>query len=171
MTRIFGLLSALATFVACAPPPLPAADDSDEDSVAPVEPDPIISILFPESGPDMIYCDKFMVVVDIDNYALNPDIYADNELVEGEGHWHLNVPAGLGGAVVPSGVPYTFVDVSEALPDGGTYAFTAQLVDNLHAPLNDIPVSVVEIIIDPDYDEDQDGTMDCIGGSGNGTGY
>lgn len=171
MLRLIGPIFVLMASVACAPPPLPTTEDTAKDSQEPVDVSPSINILFPESGPEMIYCATFMVVVDIDNYDLNPDFYEGLDLVEGEGHWHLNIPAGLGGAVVASGEPYAFVDVTDALPDGGTYAFTAQLVDNQHAPLEGAPVSVVEIVIDPNYDEDGDGMMDCIGGSGSGNGY
>lgn len=172
MLRLLGPLLSLAALLACAPPPLPSSDEVSDDSDEPVVAEPSINILFPESGPEMVYCDKFMVVVDIDNYVLNPGFYdGELDLVEGEGHWHLNIPAGLGGDVVASGVPYAFVDVSEALPNGGTYAFTAQIVDNQRAPRNEVPVSVVEIVVDGTYDPDEDGMLDCIGGSGTGTGY
>ena len=120
---------------ACEPPPYTPTE-------TPVSSTPTIEILFPDPsvGP---YCESFTVVVDIDNFTLNPGFYEEELLpVEGEGHWHLIYPLGNVDAI---GTPYA---VASDTFDPGRYAFTAQLVENNHSPLLGAQVDVVELEID-----------------------
>lgn len=136
----------LGLLVACAPPPLDTAAPAEDQT-------PTIEILFPDPALRP-YCDAFMVVVNIDHLVLNDGFYEEElPLVDGEGHWHLILPNSQVSAL---GVPYGSVD-GDFTP--GTYSFTAQLVDNNHAPLVDAAVDVVEIFIDGDDPA-------CIGGAG-----
>lgn len=145
------IVSALGLFTACAPPPY-------DSSAAPVDEQPTIEIIFPDPGLRP-YCSTFLMVVNIENLILNDGFY-EEELspVEGEGHWHLVLP---NSQVTALGVPYGTVSGEFA---AGTYSFTAQLVDNTHVPLTNIPVDVVEIFIDND-------DPDCVGASAGSMSY
>ena len=52
---------------ACAPPPLPGADDSGFDAG---EASPSIDFVFPHNGLDGTVCEDFFVSVDIDGFEL-----------------------------------------------------------------------------------------------------
>ncbi|MCB9763318.1 MAG: hypothetical protein H6739_26365 [Alphaproteobacteria bacterium] len=159
--RLSLAFTALGLLLGCEPPPYNSDSGGSKT--------PSIDFIFPISSADVVLCNSFMVSVDIDNLTLNPGFYeSELEPTEGEGHWHLNLPAGLGGGVVALGEPYGFVDVSDQNPDPNTtYAFEAELVDNTHVPLPGIAVDVVEVRID-ESDTDGDGNLDCQGG---GAGY
>jgi len=170
--RLSLTIALLSLGLACDPPP----KISVEDTNATVDTTPRVSLLFPQTSTELIYCSSFMAVVDVDNYELYPDPYEPGlEAVEGQGHWHFNIPAGLGGGTIVTGQPYAFVDVSEQDPDPDTlYLFEAVLVDNLHTPIPGISSAVAEIRIDDSFMVDGDSGMvpGCLGGgSGSNADY
>ncbi|MCB9743218.1 MAG: hypothetical protein H6741_14350 [Alphaproteobacteria bacterium] len=169
--RLLLSIAALGLAVACQPPPKISAADSGAASGA-----PSISFIFPETSAEEIYCSTFMAAVDVDNFQLYPEPYEEGlQLVDGQGHVHISVPAGLGGGTVVTGEPYAFVDVSAADPDPDTlYVFEATLVDNAHTPIPGVASAVVEIRIDDTFMVGGDSGMvpGCLGGgSGSGSSY
>lgn len=73
--------------VACAPPPAVELGDGDGE--------PSVAILYPPSGATDIGLDldgvlRFTVVVDINGLTFVP-AHEKDEIVAGEGHWHLDV--------------------------------------------------------------------------------
>lgn len=173
LLKLSSCVLGLALLGACAPP----------DYEVEVDQQPVISVIFPSTDTDAVYCSSFMVTVDIDNL----DVFypADEEpLVEGEGHWHLVLPNSQVRAI---GTPYYFLDGGPEMPDpdnpdgaplreagpdgpfvnGGTYSFRAEMTDNQHAPLADFAPVVFEITID-DESEDEEGNPNCLGGGGGG---
>lgn len=83
-------LTALALLAACAPPDVELGS-GDTGATAPVEADPSIRIIHPVQD-DCFNLDaagalSLFVAVDVDNF----DVVPPGELVDGQGHWHVQL--------------------------------------------------------------------------------
>lgn len=137
---------------ACAPPEIPETTESGDDG------EPSITIIFPESSQEIVYCPTFIVSVDVENFTLT-DIVDGAGATEGEGHWHLLDSADY---IIASSKEYVFVPSSKALSPG-THSLVATLAYNDHQ-LVDPPVAwSVEIVVG---DTQSDGVTPCIGSGG-----
>ncbi len=123
--------------------PLPEITD------AAVTGDPGIRIVSPAPG-DVVSGD-FEVVVEVDNFELNCELYGKPGLI-GIGHYHMNLDTTDGpmmgmAAMMGMGCTQTFQASTEGLEAGSSHMLIALLADNGHAPLMNAEAAMVEITV------------------------
>lgn len=146
------------SLTACAPPPI---DTAIEDPGAPA-----ITIVFPDSDDEKVYCSTFMIAVQIDNFELLP-ANKDAEVVEGLGHWHL----------LDDGQNYITTVVDQfyfySTPfEDGRHGLYAELVAENHQSFEPRILNFAEFTVDDDAVDDpatEDVYEGCWGGSSGGS--
>ncbi len=123
--------------------PLPEITD------AAVTGDPGIRIVSPAPG-DVVSGD-FEVVVEVDNFELNCDLYGKPGLI-GIGHYHMNLDTTDGpmmgmAAMMGMGCTQTFQASTQGLETGSSHTLIALLADNGHAPLMNAEAATVEVTV------------------------
>lgn len=119
--------SALALLCACAPPALEDTGDANRPA------DGAIEILFPKTSLEVRYCPQFTMVVQVDDFELDPEAIGADP-VEGVGHWQLWTGSDCELELIgQSGEP--FFELQEPLP-AGTNVLYAELVTNDSQPLD-----------------------------------
>ena len=111
--------------------------------------DPEIRIVSPAAG-DVVSGD-FEVVVEVDNFELNCDLYGKPGLI-GIGHYHMNLDTTDGpmmgmAAMMGMGCTQTFQASTEGLEPGSSHTLIALLADNGHAPLMNADAATVEVTV------------------------
>ncbi len=147
---------------ACAPPPLPVADDTDtqdEDTGEEEEALPTVEFVFPHNNLVGTVCAEFFVAVDIDNIEL-VDFKTNTDNVDGQGHWHL--VDDITGDYYALPVPYGSISADLNGNETRNYQLTATLNDNDHTPLNpaEFPDSIAQVEFTVSNADD------CLGGAG-----
>ena len=134
---VAGLLNGL---LACAPPPLPeetANPDADQASIRILFPNPLYldaeRLCEDIVGDCPVMCPTFAVVVDVDNFVLDPDHYGDDPIF-GEGHWHLHVDDPEFTAAARAAETQPWATLTSPLEEG-FHVIGALLVQNNHFPL------------------------------------
>lgn len=135
------LAATLGASSACAPPML-------DDAIS-------VEILFPISSQEVAYCPTLPVVVSAQGFDLSEE-GIDQDPVEGQGHWHLEVN---GEYLGNSGTSTFYLGPELALESGRSHALVAKLRTNDHQPLDpDVSSTEVEIRVED--------SATCVGGVG-----
>jgi len=155
--RLALLLGAHCLVIAsCAPPPLPAGDDSGAGAQDNFE--PRVSFVFPQNNMDVDVCPEFMVAVTIEDHEL-VDYSESPDAVTGQGHWHM-VDV-MTGDYAPATTPWV---EWEATMDGAperNYALSAELAANDHTLLTTLGYAEATARVEFTVSEDN-----CVGGIG-----
>jgi len=115
---------------------------------APPAQTPTLSIVSPAPGTEV--SGDFTVTVAVTDFTFSDALFGKPNL-DGYGHWHLNVDSTTGpmmGMMTMLGMSGT--DTFQASTQGlapGPHTFFAIVVDNQHAPLMDVAIAPVELIV------------------------